>query len=113
MSIVPVTQFDRPGLPDHDPERSRINAIQHHLELSPAQAAVALGVWYGLSEKQIASWLGKSVHTVHTHLRAIYERCHDDGCISQVRLAIAVERILSAHSLIAPPDTPATAALRH
>jgi DNA-binding NarL/FixJ family response regulator len=104
MPIVSAAQFDRPGLPNHDPERSRINTIQLQLGLSPAQAAVALGVWYGLSEKQIASWLNRSVHTVHTHLRAIYERGHDDGCISQVRLAIAVERVLSTHSLIASPD---------
>lgn len=63
------------------------------LGLTPTEALVAVGIWLGIGDKQIADWLERSVPTVHTHLQAIYRKLVDQGISrGRVALAVAVER---------------------
>lgn len=74
-----------------------------HSPLSPTQAMVAVGIWLGLGEKQLAGRLGKSPDTVHQHTRAIYQRFGQLGFEGRVGVAVMVERVFSqfAHEMIA------------
>ena len=73
-----------------------VSAIERALSLSPAQALAALGVWCGMSEDRVATWIGRSRATVHTHISAAYERLHAHGLPrGQVALVRAVERTLA------------------
>jgi DNA-binding NarL/FixJ family response regulator len=51
-----------------------LNPLASRLPLSSRQHDVLLGLQAGQQEKQIAESLGLSQHTVHTHIKAIYER---------------------------------------
>lgn len=64
--------------------------------LSPRQAAVALGVWAGLSEGECAAWLDLSTETVHGHFRSVLERLRHVGISRRADLIRAVERKLNA-----------------
>lgn len=44
--------------------------------LTPRERQVLRGIDRGLAYKELASELGVSVHTVHAHLKRIYERLH-------------------------------------
>lgn len=63
--------------------------------LTPAMAEVALAVWHGLSQKEVARWLGKPKGTVHEHLRRIYRDSRWPEMKCRVTVALAVERVLS------------------
>jgi DNA-binding CsgD family transcriptional regulator len=49
-----------------------ITMIEHGSRLSPAQHRILRLALDGLAEKQMASRLSLSTHTIHNHLRAIY-----------------------------------------
>lgn len=77
-----------------------VDVIQTGLpELSPTQAAVALGVWGGLTEAELADWLKRSVATVHQHFRAAIRRLPSREVAKPRRadLILAVERVLARH----------------
>ncbi len=69
--------------------------VESGLGLSPTQALVALGIWRGLKEKQIAEWLEKQPGTIHSHIQDIYQRCLKRGRHDRVAVAVRVERVLS------------------
>lgn len=74
---------------------SHVEVLQATLGLTPGQAAVAIGIWCGLSEKRVAALLGHSREAVHAQLRKIYAKLQDHGLRrGQVSLALAVERAL-------------------
>lgn len=84
-----------------------VAAVLKHLPLSPKQAEVAIGIWAGLSEKQVAAWLGRAEGTVHAHLRKIHLRLRQRGFVGQVGIAIAAERALTEsgfHFTLDPGD---------
>jgi DNA-binding CsgD family transcriptional regulator len=62
--------------------------------LSPKQAAVALGVWRSLGDKEIADWLGCSVSTVRQHEGDILGRLRSRGIERRGDIILAVERVL-------------------
>lgn len=64
-------------------------------KLTPAIAEVALGLWYGLTEKEVARWLGKSRDTVHEHVLRLYRDQRWPAMKCRVTVALAVERELS------------------
>lgn len=70
-----------------------VRQLNASLGLSHAMAEVAAGVWLGLPEKAIASWLAKPQATVHEHLRRIYRDPRWPGLRCRVTLAVAVERV--------------------
>lgn len=76
-----------------------IARLRAHYRLTQAMAEIAIGIWYGLSEKEIAAWLDKPQNTVHEHVRRLYrdQRWPEMKC--RVSVALAVERELSA-----PPE---------
>jgi DNA-binding NarL/FixJ family response regulator len=65
-------------------------------ELSPMQAAVALGVWAGLTEKEIAGWLDRSPETIHDHVRDGCRRLAARGIQRRTDLVRVVERAWDA-----------------
>lgn len=89
LSRSPLTSYPDPFLTEH------AALLGKHSSLSPTQAMVAVGIWLGLSEKQIAGRLGKSPDTVHQHTRAIYERFGQLGFEGRVGVAVMVERVFS------------------
>lgn len=62
--------------------------------LSPTQTAVAIGVWRSLADKEIADWLGCSVHTVRGHEEDILGRLRSRGIERRGDIILAVERVL-------------------
>lgn len=76
--------------------RARVAQLIARYALPPAMAEIAVGIWYGLSEKQIATWLGKPRNTVHEHLRRLYRDQRWPEMTCRVTVALAVERELSA-----------------
>ena len=89
-----------PNLPaPGSPELAELVArIQTALPLSPAQATVALGLRHGLTEDQVAAWLGRSTDTVHTHVRNSYERLRPLRYVGRAGLVVAIERALNGSS---------------
>jgi DNA-binding NarL/FixJ family response regulator len=65
-------------------------------ELSPLQAAVALGLWAGLADKEIAGWLDRSYWTVRSHEREVRRRLRRHGVQRRSDVVRVVERALSA-----------------
>lgn len=94
MPQQPGREFARSTQPTAD-DHALAALIAERLTLSPTQALVALGIWRGMSEKQIAGWIERSPATVHSHLRAIYQRLRAEGVTGQVQLALAVERVIN------------------
>jgi len=90
MPQQPGREFARSTQPTAD-DHALAALIAERLTLSPTQALVALGIWRGMSAKQIAGWLKRSESTVQAHLRVAYARTGHRG---QVALALAVERLL-------------------
>jgi DNA-binding CsgD family transcriptional regulator len=63
-----------PGGPLEEVSEEEWESIRHDLGLSPRESEVAFQVLRGLGEKNIATVLGISPHTVHTHLGRIYKK---------------------------------------
>jgi DNA-binding CsgD family transcriptional regulator len=59
--------------------------------LPPRQAQVLTGLVAGHSEKEIASQLGLSPHTVHDHVKALYRRFHASGRADLVARALTAD----------------------
>lgn len=49
---------------------------EHGSELTPMQQRILQHLLRGASEKSVATSLNRSVHTVHSHVKAIYRRFH-------------------------------------
>jgi DNA-binding NarL/FixJ family response regulator len=75
--------------------RALVAQLVARYALTQAMAEIAIGIWYGLSEKQMATWLNKPKNTVHEHVRRLYrdQRWPEMKC--RVTVALAVERELS------------------
>lgn len=99
-SLPPVSEGIRwRGLPATESHRflELVKAVRAGLpRLSPRQAAVGLGVWAGLSEPEVAGWLGCAEATVHQHYRSALGRVPPggDGKHRRADLILAVERAL-------------------
>ena len=75
--------------------RAQVAQLVARYRFTPAMAEIAIGFWHGLSEKEIATWLGEPKNTVHEHVRRLYrdQRWPEVRC--RVTVALAVERELS------------------
>jgi FixJ family two-component response regulator len=90
---MPAQGSGVPGRHSEDSVR-RIEVLCKELGMSTSKAEIALGMWHGLSMKQIASWLGKSRHTLDTHRKRLYNDARWPEIKCQVSTALAVERVL-------------------
>lgn len=75
--------------------RAQVAQLVARTALTQAKSEIAIGFWHGLSEKEIATWLGEPKNTVHEHVRRLYrdQRWPEVRC--RVTVALAVERELS------------------
>lgn len=79
--------------------------VRAALGLSPTQSLVAIGIWLGLSETQIAVWLGKKRPTIHSHIRTIYQKLEALGLQhGQAAIVRAVERAVKGADPAAEQD---------
>lgn len=56
-----------------------IQDLQREDVLSPREREILRGIDRGLTYKELAAELHLSVHTVHSHIKSIYERLHASG----------------------------------
>lgn len=90
-----------PSLPPGTPRLDRgevarwVEKVRATLKLSPMQTCVAIGIWLGMSESQVAEWLDRAQPTIHAHIGGIYRRLDRMECPrGHVGVALAVERAI-------------------
>ena len=85
-----------PPSPESPEYLEAIARIVAELALTECTAAVALGLFYGLTEKQIATWLSIKTCAVHERARRLYR---NPGLDKQLRVAGIVGTILGPRKL--------------
>jgi DNA-binding CsgD family transcriptional regulator len=68
---IAVTVYER-----HRSRTLAQSVLQQLYDLTPSESATAAQLFHGLRPTQVAHALGVSVHTVRSHVKRVFTKCH-------------------------------------